>query len=96
MKKLILPVGVSAAQAAQALKAFAKALKNPTPSFFKVEARDDGFLVTYYNPERHSEICDWFQARGYNVQKANGVGWHIYSVDKNTVIQAKLTFGGAA
>lgn len=89
-------IGVSLANAAKAISALSSALGQSIAPSFDIERREDGYLITCYNPGRIREIKDWFDLRGYVLRTVNGHGWHVYGVDADTAVMAKLTFGGAA
>jgi hypothetical protein len=90
-------LGATIANATLAYSKLSKALSDTMfKPFFKVEERDAGYLITFYDPERVEEIKEWMRDHGYEAETVNGMGWHVWDVDQDTAVLAKLTWGGAA
>jgi hypothetical protein len=93
-------VGVSAASAAKALRAFAGVGISvcPPASFFKVTRRRDDFLVEWrFDLAQDKEVYRWFMERGHQARFIDGMrskGRYV-KCSKELAVMAKLTWGGA-
>ena len=95
-------IGVSATQAVRAFQAAASNMgvrvrKGDFPEFFDVKQEQGGrFTVTFYRPHETRQIIEWFKNRKHKPNTVNSYGYHVFDVDKDTALLAKLTFGGSA